>query len=61
MQWVVPLLRKMVILMTDGEFNTAYCNGVISKDSTSGNASDRINCVAPNGNSFSRRIGSAPT
>ena len=27
-----PLLRKILILMTDGAFNTAYCNGVISKD-----------------------------
>ena len=47
-----PLLRKIVILMTDGEFNTAYCQGVISKDSTNGSASNRINCDAPNGTSF---------
>ena len=41
--------------MTDGEFNTAYCQGVISRDSTSpGPSSDRINCDAPNGNSFSQ-------
>ena len=26
-------LFKIVILMTDGEFNTFYCNGVISQDS----------------------------
>ena len=49
-----PLLRKIAILMTDGEFNTAYCNGVISKDSTSGSGSDHINCNATNGNSFSQ-------
>ena len=49
-----PLLRKIVILMTDGEFNTAYCQGVISRDSTSpGPSSERINCDAPN-NSFSQ-------
>ena len=47
-----PLLRKIVILMTDGEFNTAYCQGVISNDSTNGSASNRINCNAPNGSSF---------
>jgi Flp pilus assembly protein TadG len=47
-----PLLRKIVILMTDGEFNTAYCQGVISNDSTNGSASNRINCDAPNGSSF---------
>ena len=38
--------------MTDGEFNTAYCQGVISNDSTNGSASNRINCNAPNGSSF---------
>jgi Flp pilus assembly protein TadG len=43
-----PLLRKIIILMTDGEFNTAYCQGVISQDSTSpGSTSDRIACNAP--------------
>jgi Flp pilus assembly protein TadG len=51
-----PLLRKIVILMTDGDFNTAYCQGVISRDSTSGSGSDaeHINCVAPNGSSFNQ-------
>ena len=51
-----PLLRKIVILMTDGDFNTAYCQGVISQDSTSGSGSDadHINCVAPNGSSFNQ-------
>ena len=42
-----PLLRKIIILMTDGEFNTAYCQGVISHDSTSGSTSDHIWCNAP--------------
>ena len=50
-----PLLRKIVILMTDGDFNTAYCQGVISQDSTwSGSTLDHINCVAPNGSSFNQ-------
>jgi hypothetical protein len=40
--------------MTDGEYNSSYCNGVISKDSISGSGAiaDHINCNAPNGNSF---------
>jgi Flp pilus assembly protein TadG len=47
-------LQKVVILMTDGEFNTTYCKGVISKDSTSGSgsSSDHINCNATNGDAF---------
>src|SRR5262245_17318105 len=52
----LPLLRKIVVLMTDGEFNTAYYNGVISQDSTSGSgsASDHINFNATNGSSSSQ-------
>jgi Flp pilus assembly protein TadG len=49
-----PLLRKIIILMTDGDFNTPYCQGVISHDSTSGSASDHIWCNAPNGSSFNQ-------
>ena len=37
--------------MTDGEYNTAYCNGVLSKNSI-GYGNDRINCNATNGDSF---------
>ena len=50
----LPLLQKFIVLMTDGAFNTAYCNGVISRDSTSGSgsAAEHINCDAPNGHSF---------
>ncbi|MES2033188.1 MAG: ubiquitin-activating E1 FCCH domain-containing protein [Pseudomonadota bacterium] len=40
---------KVVVFMTDGEFNTAYCNGVLSDDSTGSN-SNQINCNATNGN-----------
>jgi Flp pilus assembly protein TadG len=47
---------KAVVLMTDGEFNSSYCNGVISQSSTygSGDAKDQINCNAPNGSSYSQ-------
>jgi Flp pilus assembly protein TadG len=47
----LPLLQKIIVLMTDGAFNTAFCNGVVSKDSPNG-GSNRINCNAPNGSSF---------
>lgn len=52
----LPLLQKIIVLMTDGAFNTAYCQGVIAKDSGagSGSTSDQINCNAPNGSSFSQ-------
>jgi Flp pilus assembly protein TadG len=45
-------LVKAIIFMTDGDFNTQYCNGVISQDSGSG--STEINCNAPNGTSKSQ-------
>ncbi|MBI1408296.1 MAG: pilus assembly protein TadG [Caulobacter sp.] len=45
-------LLKVVILMTDGEFNTAYCNGVVSEDSSNGYSSSKINCDATNGDPF---------
>lgn len=47
-------LFKIVILMTDGEYNSSYCNGVISQDSTSGSGSsnDHMNCNAPNGHAY---------
>jgi Flp pilus assembly protein TadG len=48
--YTAPHLLKIAVIMTDGEFNTAYCNGVVSRDSTIGSNNDRINCVAPNGN-----------
>ncbi|MDO9473093.1 MAG: pilus assembly protein [Caulobacter sp.] len=49
-------LLKVVVLMTDGEFNTTYCKGVISKDATSGSgsSSDKINCNATNGNAYAQ-------
>jgi hypothetical protein len=49
-------LFKVVVLMTDGAFNTFYCNDVISHQSTSGsgNLSDHISCDAPNGTAFAQ-------
>jgi Flp pilus assembly protein TadG len=47
-------VAKSVVIMTDGEYNSSYCNGVISQSSTSGSGSsgDKINCNAQNGHSF---------
>ena len=54
--YTAPHLKKVLILMTDGEYNSSYCNGVISQDSTtgSGSAADHINCNAPNGNTYTQ-------
>lgn len=47
-------LVKVAVLMTDGEFNTAHCNGVQSKNyAVNGNA-DKINCNATNGAPFTQ-------
>ena len=47
-------LIKAAVIMTDGEYNSSYCNGVISLNSTpgSGSTSNHINCNAPNGHSY---------
>ena len=49
-------LLKVVVLMTDGDFNTAYCNGVVSKDAGSGSGSgyEHIDCNATNGTSLTQ-------
>lgn len=49
-------LLKVVVLMTDGAFNSPYCKGVIAKDAGSGSGSDgdHINCNATNGNPFTQ-------
>jgi Flp pilus assembly protein TadG len=49
-------LKKIMILMTDAEYNTNYCNGVRSSTSTSGSGSTdtHINCSAPNGSSWTQ-------
>jgi len=44
-------LLKAVIIMTDGEFNTNYCAGVLAQDASYG-GSNRINCDATNGDPF---------
>ncbi|MBL0946630.1 ubiquitin-activating E1 FCCH domain-containing protein [Brevundimonas sp.] len=53
-----PDLLKAVILMTDGEFNTPYCSGVIARDAGtgSGSAADHIFCNATNGDPFAQTL-----
>ena len=46
-----------MILMTDGEYNSASCNGVITGVPTvtgSGGDADHINCAATNGDSYAQ-------
>ena len=45
---------KAVIMMTDGEFNTPYCGGVIARDAGwgSGSSNDHIICDATQGDPF---------
>ena len=42
---------KALVLMTDGEYNSIYCNGVIAQNSTSGSGDTNyhINCNGQNG------------
>ena len=49
---------KVVILMTDGEFNTPFCQDAIAKNAGtgSGGASSHINCNATNGDAFSQSV-----
>jgi Flp pilus assembly protein TadG len=49
-------VTKIAILMTDGEYNTGHCNGVIAKDSGTGSGgnSTKIDCNANNGSSNSQ-------
>jgi Flp pilus assembly protein TadG len=54
-----PHTIKAVILMTDGDFNTTYCKGVISgvtssTDGTSGRPMYHSSCGSPNGDSFTQ-------
>ncbi len=49
-------LLKVVILMTDGEFNTAYADGVLSKDSGFGTNDIKINKNATNGSSHNQAL-----
>ncbi len=49
-------LKKVAVLMTDGEYNSPYCTGVISRDATNGSGDplDHINCNATNGNVYTQ-------
>lgn len=49
---------KAAVLMTDGDFNTPFCQGVIANTATSGsgNANAQINCAATNGDPFSQSL-----
>jgi len=49
-----PRMQKFAVFMTDGEFNTAHCNGVLSQDSAVSSSGERINCNATNGTSFAQ-------
>ena len=51
-------VAKSIVIMTDGEYNSSYCNGVVSQSSTSGSgsASDQINCNAPNGHAYAQSL-----
>ncbi|MDP3459245.1 MAG: ubiquitin-activating E1 FCCH domain-containing protein [Hyphomonas sp.] len=51
-----PKLYKFAVFMTDGDFNSSFCQGVLSRTSSSGSGStaDQINCNSENGNSFSQ-------
>ncbi len=47
---------KVAVIMTDGEFNSPYCDGVIAKNagSGSGGSADHIDCNAENGNPYTQ-------
>jgi Flp pilus assembly protein TadG len=47
-------LAKVIVMMTDGEFNTANYNGVNSKDYSAASNSDRINQNATNGDPWAQ-------
>jgi Flp pilus assembly protein TadG len=51
-----PKLLKVAIIMTDGDYNTIYYNGVIAKDaaSGSGSSSTHINHNSHNGTAYSQ-------
>lgn len=51
-----PKLHKFAVFMTDGDFNSSFCQGVLSRTSTAGSGStqDQINCNAENGTSFAQ-------
>ncbi len=53
--YTAPKTRKVMVLMTDAEYNSGYCNGVISgvpHYNGSGSAVDHINCAPTNGTAY---------
>lgn len=58
-EYDAPNTQKVVIIMTDGAYNTPYCQGVVAKNNTipggfGGGSSNYINCNATNGNPFTQ-------
>ncbi len=60
-----PLLNKIAVLMTDGAYNTQYCNsgtrntshiGMPDQNSTNFGTADRGRCTAPNGTSNAQAL-----
>lgn len=52
-----PETLKVMVLMTDGAFNSSYCNGVIARDTSgAGNNVDHINCNATNGDPLDQAL-----
>jgi len=49
-------LLKFAVIMTDGAFNTPYCNGVISQDAATGSDDPKYHnsCNAPGGSSIAQ-------
>ena len=45
---------KVVIVMTDGEFNTHYYDGVIAKNASANGSDHKINVNSTHGNSFAQ-------
>jgi Flp pilus assembly protein TadG len=47
---------KAAVIMTDGEFNTPYCSGVISRDAGAGSGSNtyKIDCAPDNGDPYTQ-------
>ena len=50
--------QKIAILMTDGEYNSVHCKGVIAQDLTygGGSVSEQINCNATNGDAYKQSL-----
>ena len=51
-------LLKVVVMMTDGEFNTPYCEGVIAQDAGTGSGDTNWHnrCDATNGSPFQQAV-----